>query len=185
MNQATVWVEEGVEVAPPAWDKPGNRYGSVEGLDDDELASPEELERHALAAEWGPVLLLPKPKNGRYNPAWDWSVDVDYNAFASVDFDRTQPQFDKARYKADRLRERLKDVLIMFAIVSERLPTAKYKVLKYVKQGLVEIEDIRNWDMQQLARLYLRARNLRQEIVQLREASRRSQEQRLRLAAWA
>jgi len=33
-----------------------NRYGSVEGLEDDELADPEELERQVFAEEWAPIL---------------------------------------------------------------------------------------------------------------------------------
>jgi len=37
-----------------------NRYGSVEGLDDEELADPEELERQVFAEEWAPILALPE-----------------------------------------------------------------------------------------------------------------------------
>jgi len=37
----------------------GNRYGSVPGLDDSELADPDELERQVLMQEFGPVLALP------------------------------------------------------------------------------------------------------------------------------
>ena len=36
-----------------------NRYGSVRGLDDEELATPEELERQVFLEEWGPILALP------------------------------------------------------------------------------------------------------------------------------
>ncbi len=36
-----------------------NPYGSVPGLDDEELASPEELERQVMMEEWAPVLALP------------------------------------------------------------------------------------------------------------------------------
>lgn len=179
MKQVMDWVEDGVEVAPPAWYKPGNRYGSVLGLDDEELASPEELERAIKMEEWGPILLLSKPKATRYNPAWDWSVSVDFNAFASVDFERTQPEFDKARYKADKLKEELKDVFIAFSIVSARLPVAKYKVLKYVKAGKLDVDDIQNWDMWQLAKLCVRAIRLQQEIKRLREVSRRRHEKQL------
>jgi len=32
------------------------RYGSVPGLEDDELADPYELERQVMMDEWGPIL---------------------------------------------------------------------------------------------------------------------------------
>ena len=59
----------------------------------------------------------------------------------------------------------------MLSIVKERLPKARYKVLKYVKLGIIELEDIENFDMRQLALYYLRARWLQKRITELREAS--------------
>jgi hypothetical protein len=59
-----------------------NRYGSVPGLDDEELASPEELERQVLLEEWGPVLAL--PVRGRRNPIQpviDENGGLDWGAF--------------------------------------------------------------------------------------------------------
>ena len=95
----------------------------------------------------------------------------DWGAFGTVDFERTMPEFDKARYKADRLREQLTDVAIRMGIVKERLPgKAKYMVLKYLKMGVIELGQIINADMLALARLYLRARRLRDEIWQLEQA---------------
>ena len=158
-----------------------HRYGSVPGLDDDELADPRELERQVMAEEWGPVLMLPvRGRKGWVQPAVDEDGGVDFGAFATVDFARTMPEFDKARYKADRLRERLRDVLIMVSIVSERLPKARRQVLKYVESGVIGLDQIVNEDMRALAGLYLRARRLQAEIRQLQEAS--SQRRRERFA---
>ena len=42
-----------------AWGESPNPYGSVPGLDDDELADPQELERLVYIEEWGPILALP------------------------------------------------------------------------------------------------------------------------------
>ena len=68
-----------------------NRYGGVPDLDDEELADPEELEKQALAEEWGPVLALPsKGGRGRAQQAVDESGEVDWGAFATVDFERTR-----------------------------------------------------------------------------------------------
>ena len=44
-------------------------------------------------------------------------------------------------------------------------------MLKLVEQGIIELEDIENFDMRQLALYYLRARWLQKRITELREAS--------------
>jgi hypothetical protein len=62
----------------------------------------------------------------------------------------------------------------MLSIVNERIETrAKYLVLKYLRMGIIELEHIVNNDMLALARLDLRARKMRTEIAELREASER------------
>lgn len=95
-----------------------DRYGGVPGLDDEELADPEELERMAFLRDFEPVLSLPvKRREGWVRP------NFDEGAFGSVDFDRLVPEFDKVRYKAEKLREQLRDLLITISIVKERLPS--------------------------------------------------------------
>ena len=159
-----VVVPESVLIRPMRKDK----YGSVPGLDDEELADPRELEQQIWREEWGPVLALPVPKSKEFNPAWDLSVDVDFNAFASIDFDRTLPAFDKIRYKTDKLREEFKDVMIMLSIVDERIPgRAKLKVLEQLRKGIIELDDITNDDMLWLGRYFLRARGLYKHIANL------------------
>ena len=159
----------------------GNRYGSVPGLDDEELADPDELEREVMLEEWGPVLAVPvKGDRGGIRPVVDESGVVDWGAFGTVDFERTMPEFDRARYKADKLREQLKDLTIRMALVKERLPgKAKYMVLKYLKMGVIELGQIINTDMLALARLYLRARRLRDEIWQMEQAGEGRMRRRL------
>ena len=112
-----------------------------------------------------------RTKRGWIHPTIGEDGGVEWGAFGSVDFERSMPEFDKARYKADRLQERLRDVLIMLSIVSDRLPVAKYKVLKYLAKGWLKLEDIKNEDMGALGKLYLKARRLQKEIRELREAS--------------
>lgn len=153
-----------------------NRYGSVPGLDDDELADPCELERQVMMQDWGPVLMLPVRRGTRWvQPTVDENGKVEWGAFGSVDFARTIPEFDKARYKADRLSEQLRDIFIRVGIVKERLPRARGEVLKYLEKSVIELDQIENEDMRALARLYLRARRLQAEIRQLQETSRRRQ----------
>jgi hypothetical protein len=167
-------VEDGVEVAAPVWncEEKVNRYGSVPGLADDELADPVELERQVIREEFEPVLMLPS-KGLRHSvlPVVDEAFGVDWGAFATVDFDRIRPEFDKARYKAEKLREQLKDTLIMLSTVSGRLPKAQYRVVKYLRMGVIELDHISDMDMLAVARLWLRAERLREEIDVLRKVS--------------
>ena len=160
--------------------EPKNRFGSVPGLDDSELADPNELERQVLRQEFGPVLTLPvSGSKCSLRPNIDQDGSVDWGAFGTVDFDRYSGGFDKVRYKADKLREQLKDVLIMFSIVNERIKSrAKYVVLKYMKRGIIELEHILDNDVRALARLYLRMLRKRKEVAELREASERRRQQR-------
>jgi hypothetical protein len=175
-------MDEGVEVVESALlrrDR-GNRYGGVAGLDDSELADPDELERQVFVQEFAPVLALPvKASKSCIRPEVDENGNIEWGAFGTVDFDRYAGGFDKARYKADKVREQLKDVLIMFGIVNDRIRTpAKYLVLKYLRMGIIEFEHIVNEDMTALARLYLRARRMRQEIGDLWEAGERRRRRR-------
>ena len=155
-------------------------YGSVSGLDDSELADPDELERQVLRQEFGPLLALPVTGGKRtIRPNIEQDGTIDWGAFGTVDFDRNRGDFDKIRFKADKMAERLKDLLIMFSIVNERIETrAKYLVLKYVRMGIIELDHIVNNDMLALARLHLRARKMQKEVAELREASERRRQRR-------
>jgi hypothetical protein len=181
-NETDLAMEEGVEVPESVLlrrDR-GNRYGSVPGLDDSELADPDELERQVFVQEFGPVLALPvKAGRGFLRPSVDEEGRLDWGAFGTVDFDRYTGGFDKARYKADKVREQLKGVLVLFSVVSDRMGNSgKYLVLKYLRMGVIGPEHIVSEDMAALSRLYLRIRRLRQEMGELREASERRRQRR-------
>jgi hypothetical protein len=181
-NETDLAMEEGGEVPESVLlrrDR-GHRYGSVPGLDDSELADPDELERQVFVQEFGPVLALPVRANrGFLRSSVSEEGVVDWGAFGTVDFDRYTGGFDKARYKAEKVREQLKDVLILLSIVNDRIASpAKYLVVKYLRMGIIEFGHIVNEDMAALARLYLRARRMRQEIGELREASERRHRRR-------
>ena len=156
-----------------------NRYGSVPGLAESELANPDELERQVYRHELAPILALPIQGNKcSLRPAIDEDGSLCWGAFGTVDFERMYP-FNKVIYKADKLREQLKNVLIMFSIVNERLRIrAKYTVLKYLKMSIIELEHIVDNDMRALGRLYLRIRQMRKEIAELREVGWRRNQRR-------
>jgi hypothetical protein len=148
-------------------------YGSVPGLDDEELASPAELERWAMVRQWGPILDLPvRGHRGGIRPEVEESGLISWGAFGTIDFERTMPEFDKAAYKADKLREELRDVVIRLGIVGERTRVkGRGLVLKYLRLGLLDLDDIGDPDMRAMGRLYLRARRLRREVRELEEVS--------------
>ena len=163
---------EDAPVSPLFREEKKNRYGSVPGLDDEELADPCELERQVFLQDWGPVLRLPvRGGKCQFRPHIDESFGVDFGAFSTVDFSRTMPEFDKLRYKADKLQQKFRDTMIMLSIVSERLPKTKGQVLTYLWEGTIELGHIESFDMYQLAMYYLRAKRLQKQIAWLRNAS--------------
>lgn len=178
-------VEHGVVVpeSPLLLRRKKNPYGSVPGLDDDELADPDELEHQIVLEEFGPVLRL--PERGRRRTFWP-TVDekglID-GAFATVDFERVRGGGpDRLRGRIEELRAQLRDCMIMFSTIKAHLPgRAKYLVLKYLRMGVIDMDDIVNDDMRELARFYRRAERLREEIRQLRAA--RTKRLRNQLAA--
>ena len=182
MNEMQL-VEDGVVVPAPTWciGRQRNAYGIVSGLDGEELANPEELERMVFLQDWGPVLALPsKAKGVGFQGNLDDDGRIDFGAFATVDFDKYRPTFDKARYKEDRLKDRLKDLVIMLTIMYERVPGRnKAKVLKYVRMGIIDMGHITDVEMYRLAELYLRTLRIRKEIQQLQESRRLRNKQRL------
>jgi hypothetical protein len=172
MNKEESCGVDGVPVSPLLHLERKNPYGSVPGLEDDELASPVELERQFFQQEWGPVLALPvRGKRNGFRPEFVDNGGVEFNAFATVDFQRTMPGFDKARYKAEKLREKCEDVLIMHGMVQERLPKVALEVLKYLWRGIISEEHVVSEDVLALAQLKRRADKLQQEIRELEEAS--------------
>ncbi len=177
MNEQTSFgICEGIVVpeSPLIKRQQANRYGSVEGLPDEELASPAELERLYLIQEFAPVLALPEKKARKswIRPNIDEDGKVELGAFGTVDFDRYKPKFDKMLCKADWLREEVANQCLMMETISARIRTrAKYKVIEYVKNGILDIGDIVDFDMYCLAERYMRTRRLMREIAELRKKS--------------
>ena len=155
-----------------------NRYGHVPGLDDGELADPDELEQQVYAEAFGPVLALPvQRKFSGIRPNIGECGHVDWGAFGTMDFARLAPTIDRALYKADKLKEQLEHVLILMGIIRERIPgRAKYLVLKYLRLGVIGMEHIADPDMYALARRYREALRLQKEIARLRRYSREQRE---------
>lgn len=169
-------VYDDVEVAqsPLLKRKRSKRYGSIPDLDSEDLIEPAELERIYLREAFAPILALPvKTRKGWLRPNVDDDGTIEVGAFATVDFDRYM-DFDKARYKAEKLKEELAAERLMMEMISEKLKTkAKYKVIKYVLMDILDIDDISDFDMHCLAKRCLRARRLQREITELQERSRK------------
>ena len=84
------------------------RYGTIADLPADELAEPDEIERVIYKEMWWPILRLPQQHwECPIRPNMDEDGRVDWGAFGSVDFDSYRPQFDKLRYKVEKMREKV------------------------------------------------------------------------------
>jgi hypothetical protein len=148
-----------------------NKYGSICGLPDEELADPEELERQLFLEEWGAILALPIRGGNPIKPNIDEYFGVDWGAFATMDFERTMVRFDKARYRIDKHREERNNILDAMEMIQRQLPSRDVRrVLEYVRKGVLDIGDIRDMNMYMVAVHDCRVRWLRQEIVRLQEA---------------
>ncbi len=164
---------DGISYGPVVRERP-DRYGSVPGLDDEELADPEELERWVTHQQWGPILSLPEryPRS-TIRPQRNESGKWDWGAFETVDFERMYGTFDRFFYKANKLREELESQLIMLSIIIDRVPgCSKYIILRYLNMGVIDLDHIENPDMHAIARRHLRCRKLRRQIQRLRQLSR-------------
>ena len=151
----------------------GNRYGSVQGLDDEELIAPAEIERMFLKEEFAPILALPiKTKKSGIRPNIDEDGTVEWGAFGTVDFDRYTGGLDKVRYKTDKLKEELFHERLMIEITSGHIkPIARYKIIKYVLKGILDVDEIVDVEMYCLAKRFLRVRRLQRELADLKERS--------------
>ena len=174
-----VW--DGVEVAesPLFRRERSNPYGSVPGLDDEELLGPAELERLYRRQELGPILDLPvMTKRGRLRPTIDEDGYIDWGALGTKDFERLRPKFDKRLYKADKLREEVANQRIRMETISAKIPTkAKYLVIEYVMKGILDLEDIADYDMYCLTQRYLYTKQLLREAIELEKKSRKEREE--------
>jgi hypothetical protein len=160
------------------------RFGAIADLPEDELADPDELERVVYKEMWWPVLRLPQQRwECAIRPNMDEDGRVDWGAFGTVDFDSYRPQFDKLRYKIEKLKEELKDLVLTLQTISARISSrAKMKILKLVRTGVLDIAHITDNQMYFLAEKYLQALRMREEIQRLQEKRKHRQEEKLK--AW-
>jgi len=174
-------VFDGVEVpvSPLLKRERSNRYGSIPDLDDEELIEPAEIDRVFLREAFAPILALPvKGKKGGIKPNIDEDGSVDWGAFGTVDFDK-YVEFDKLRYKADKLREELFNERIMMEMLSEKIESKeKYKILEKAEAGLIDADEISNFEMFCLAKRFVRAKRIQREIAELEKKSQERREEK-------
>jgi hypothetical protein len=182
MDQEDIEIYGGIVVPATALrqEQRRTRYGNLADLPDEELADPDELERVMYKQMWWPVFSLPQQRwECSIRPNMDEDGKVNWGAFGTVDFESYRPQHSKLRYKAERMKELLKDRVIGLRIISERIPgAAKWRILRLIRKGRLDTDDIKDWDVWQLAVGYVRARRLRREIEQMLKKSRQKQEEK-------
>ena len=181
MTDEIFYIEDGAEVGPQAWIKPVNRYGTIADLPEEELADPDELERVAYKEMWWPILRLPQQQwECPIRANMDEDGRIEWGAFGTVDFDSYRSQVDKLRYKVEKLKQKLKDMVYMLQISSARIPgKEKFKILRLVRAEQLDIEDIVDNQMYFLAEMYLRAWELRRYVEWLQKKRKQQQEERI------
>jgi len=186
MDQETSFiVYDGIVVveSPLLKRKRSNKYGSVEGLPDEELVDPHEIERMYLMEELRPILQLPvRGRKCPIKPSIDEDGRVDWGAFATADFDEYRPDIDKPLYKANILAEERRSRIFIIGMLKDRIEragnyNAARKILKHVLKGTIEVDDIEDWDTWLLAKDYLRVRRLEKQIKELKEKSKRKRQE--------
>lgn len=127
-----------VPVSPLFSEERGNRYGSVPGLDDEELADPRELERQLLLQDWGPILAL-RPTKDDFFLHGQWENGVDVSAFNTHDYHRRYGGFDRCRYALAQARREYREAVWMLETLIDRVKSpAKYAVLEYLQSGVID-----------------------------------------------
>lgn len=169
-------VEDGIEVPEPGVLRVErlSRHGSIPYLRDSELADVRKLEQAVYREMWKPLMVLPKPvRNWRPYAKLDADGRLDWGAFGTVDFERMHGHGCPWTYREQQIRDDLMHATIMLEMVEERLPRhTQLPVLRLVRQGVLDIDDIENPHMHAIARWDTRVRRLRQELRTLQEARR-------------
>lgn len=169
-NDKGSWIGRGRQPMVAVCVERHSGYGSVPGLEDEELADPAELERQAVLDEWGPILALPVGRDGSWiRPNIDEKGEVEWGAFGTHDFERLYGSFDKARYKIDKLRAELRDAVIMLETVASKVPGEVIdSLMRGLRGGAIEPENIEDWNQYFFAQRYLRVKRIREQIRHLR-----------------
>ena len=153
MDQETSFiVYDGIVVVESALlkRKRSNKYESVEGLPDEELVDPHEIERMYLMEELRPILQLPvRGRKCPIKPSLDEDGRVDWGAFGTADFDEYRPDIDKPLYKANILAEERRSRIFIIGMLKDRIKrtgdyNAARRALKHVLNGIIEVDDIKD-----------------------------------------
>ena len=157
------------------------KYGTIPDLPEEELADPDELERVVYVEMWWPILRLPQQYwECPIRPTVDDNGVPDWGVFGTADFERYRPAFSKYRYKAEKMKEQYKDMMIMLRMMSERIPgQAKWEILKQVRKGVLDTDGIKDWDTWMLAVNCVRAWRLEREIREVQKRGRKKQQEQM------
>ena len=143
--------------------------------EDMEAIEWSEVRRILWELDWKPIMDLPMSKSERLHLHRQMEDGVDTSAFASMDFKRTHGlSNDPHRRKLAALKEERRNVLIKFELILEHIESpAKYQILKYVKQGIIEIKMCEDKTMFLAAKLYVRLLDIEERIREVKDARQR------------
>ena len=142
--------------------------------DDEDAVSGSEIKRLLYERDWGPILRLPATESDFFSGR-QWEDGVDVSAFNTYDFWR-QHGLNLRRYNAAMAWAMFekRNVLITLSMVLERLPKVEaYRVLSYVKRGVILESMVVGSDMQAAVRRYRQLLRVKDKIAGIAEARRR------------
>jgi hypothetical protein len=158
-----------VPVSPLFSEERRSRYGSVPGLDDEELADPCELEHQIMLQDWGPILAL-RPTRDDFFLHGQWENGVDASAFNTHDFVRKHGEFDRYRYALSHAHRELREATWMFEGLIDRVKSPhKYLVLEYLQRGIINSSHCVG-DMQGVAVWDARIKSVQDKIRRIKDA---------------
>ncbi len=139
------------------------QYGTVEGLDNDELADPSELERIGYLRLYAPVLTLPRLDS---DPIF--SPEFAGGAFDTWDFHRMYPCMAETARRQSRLnwlKSKLRDRLIILSILKDKLSVSQRALAITAARKSSDFESLPDPETQAFAREYKRSLVIRNQIA--------------------
>ena len=142
-----------------------------EQQDDPEAIEWSEVRHLLFQHEWGPILELPVTRNDFFLQRQFDEDGVDVSAFNTHDFERYYGESERYIYAlGDAVRETQRAYWTFEMIFNRIKSPAKYLVLRYTKQEVIEPDMCEDIDMWQAGLWYRRFRRAAEKLRRMKEA---------------
>lgn len=137
--------------------------------EDEEAIEWSEVQHLLYEQMWGPILDLP-PTNDDFIWQKQWEDGVDVSAFNTHDFRREHGEFNRYGFALSRAKDEYRSAVWTLEMIMDRIRNpAKYQILKYVRQGIIDA-DMCEGDMRAAVVWTRRCREAREKITAIQRA---------------